>query len=657
MHHNHLHFAVLDVAQGVFQSLDGALYVCLDYNVQFLQFPFLNPVEDIVQGYFGLLLFFHLHFGQTFFCNASGSMLISGIHDITGGRHIIKAQYFYRGGRQCFLYLFAPVVDHGPDLAVGSAGQDAVPNMQGAPVNQHSGYRASALIQFGFDHSTVSRQFGVGLQFQHISYQQNHFQNIGNTGLLTGRNGNHNGVAAPGFRNQPVLGQLLHNEFRVSPFFIDFVDGHNNGHLGSFGVVDGFQGLGHHTIVGSHYQNGNIRYLGASGTHSCKGFVARRIQEDNRTALADYPVSTDVLGNTAGFPCRYVGFPDGIQKGSLAVVNVAHNRYNRRSGYPQSRIVLHFGHFRRIGLRRRFLYFAIVVQGNQFSRFMVDFLVDGYHLAQHKQLLDNFAGFAAQLGGKFFHADAFPYFNTGRSYHFSGFLRRIIIVVVFMFMVMHHMIGAARRPVFPGRVRTLNLILFLVLMEVGIPFAHFLAGMGTVHSHRSCRFSCMILGTIARFPVLVIAVLVVTALPVVLLEAPVIAASMAIAALTVVKTGTIAGTGAIILARTVIPIAPSRMLAGCTRTIAVGAVVIPVIVAETAPVSVTAVLGAGRTVVVMVVLTVSPVHGGRIPLDFSGGSRVLGGSYSSRFYRSCTLFCGFRGCRFGSVVFQIINDQ
>ena len=59
------------------------------------------------------------------------------------------------------------------------------------------------------------------------------------------------------------------------------------------------------------------------------------------------------------------------------------------------------------------------------------------------------------------------------------------------------------------------------------------------------------------------------------------------------------------MARTVIPIAPSRTLAGCTRTIAVGAVVIPVIVAETAPVSVTAVLGAGRTVVVMVVLTVS----------------------------------------------------
>ena len=488
MHDDHFHFIVLDLAQGLFQSLDGALHVGLHHDVQVFQFAFLDPVEDIVQGDLGFLLFFFLGLGHPLFSHTPGNVFVTGIHDVPGLGHIIQAQDFHRGGRQRLFHLFTPVVHHGTDLAVAGTDQDGVPDVQGAPVDQHRSHRASALIQLGFDDGTVGRQFRVGFQFQHIGYQQDHFQQVTDTGLLTGRNRHHDGVATPGFRNQTMFRQLLHDEVRVGPFLIDFVDGHDDGHLGGFGMVDGFNGLGHDAIIGSHHQYGNICHLGTTGTHGRKGFMPRSIQENDGPALADHPVCTDVLGDTAGFPCRHVGLPDGIQQRSLAVVHVTHDGHHRRTGYPQCRVIFHFRHFRGICFRRRFLDFTVEVHAHQFGCFVVDFLVDGHHLAQHEQFFDDFVHVTAQQPGKILHADAFAHFDAGGSHHFGLFGRcSISVVVVLVFVILHHMIGTAGRTVFPGSVRALDLLPFFLMVVVVVPLAHILAGMGTVHIHSSRR--------------------------------------------------------------------------------------------------------------------------------------------------------------------------
>ena len=205
MDDDHFHFIVLDLGESLFQGLDGALHIGFHHDVQILQFPFLDPVEDIVQGNLGLLLFFHLLLGQAFFRHGPGHMFFAGIQDIPSFRHVVEPQDFHRGGRQSLFHLFAPVIDHGPDFAVAGASQDGIPDMQGAPVDEHGSYRASALIQLGFDDGAMGRQVGVGLQFQHIRHQKDHFQQVGNAGLLPGRNWDHDGLPAPGFRDQSVF--------------------------------------------------------------------------------------------------------------------------------------------------------------------------------------------------------------------------------------------------------------------------------------------------------------------------------------------------------------------------------------------------------------------------------------------------------------------
>ena len=161
-------FTVLNIAQCMFQSLDCALYICLYNDVQIFQFPFLDPVEDIVQGNLCSLLFFHLSLGQAGFCHAAGNMFFRSIHDIPGVGYVVQAQHFYRRGRRCLLHLFPTVIHHGSYLAIAGTGQDGITDVQRTSVNEDSSYRASAFIQLGFNDGAVSRQIRVCLQFQHI---------------------------------------------------------------------------------------------------------------------------------------------------------------------------------------------------------------------------------------------------------------------------------------------------------------------------------------------------------------------------------------------------------------------------------------------------------------------------------------------------------
>jgi len=44
-------------------------------------------------------------------------------------------------------------------------------------------------------------------------------------------------------------------------------------------MINSFNSLRHNAIIRSYYKNNYIGYLGAPGTHSSKGFMARGIQK------------------------------------------------------------------------------------------------------------------------------------------------------------------------------------------------------------------------------------------------------------------------------------------------------------------------------------------------------------------------------------------
>ena len=152
------------------------MYVGLNNDVQFLQFAFFDPAEDIIQRNLSGLLLFRLGFGNTFLCYAAGNLFLCRIQDITGLRNFVQTQNFYRCGRTCLADFLPPIIDQGPDTSVGRSGDDIITDGQRAALYQYGSYRATAFIQLGFYDSAMSRQLRIGFQFFDFRDQQNHFQ-------------------------------------------------------------------------------------------------------------------------------------------------------------------------------------------------------------------------------------------------------------------------------------------------------------------------------------------------------------------------------------------------------------------------------------------------------------------------------------------------
>ena len=327
---------------------------------------------------------------------------------------------------------------------------------------QYGSNRAAALIQLCLDDGAVSRQIRVSLQFLHFSNQQNHFQQVADTGFLMCGNRNHNGVAAPILRNELMLCQLLFNVIRICARTVDFIDSYNDRYLCSLSMVDSLDGLRHYTVICCYNQNCNVGYLCAAGTHSGESLMARGIQEYNLLALVVYLISTDVLGNTAGLAGSNVGFADSVQQGGFTMVNVAHNGNNRRTRNAFFRRIVNLGNLGRILFRSLLANLYAEVVADKLCGIKVDILVNGNHYAQHEQSLDYFINLTLNELGKFLYIDRFADFNVGRTNDFYRSLLLLRCGLLAAAVYRHLMTGAAVRTAFAGSVAALNLRLVVL---------------------------------------------------------------------------------------------------------------------------------------------------------------------------------------------------
>ena len=106
---------------------------------------------------------------------------------------------------------------------------------------------------------------------------------------------------------------------------VDFVDRDDDRNLRRFGVVDGFEGLRHHAVVGRHHQHHDVGDLGSAGSHAGERFMAGRVDEDDFAAVLLDVIGADVLRDPAGFLRGHVGEANGVQQRGLAVIDVAHD--------------------------------------------------------------------------------------------------------------------------------------------------------------------------------------------------------------------------------------------------------------------------------------------------------------------------------------------
>lgn len=89
---------------------------------------------------------------------------------------------------------------------------------------------------------------------------------------------------------------------------------------------------------------------------------------------------------------------DAVEQRRLAVVDMAHDRDDRRAELQRLRIILDFRDLRRVYLWRQLFARHAEFGSHEGGRIKVDFLVDRRHDAHHEELLDDFSGRVAHLG-------------------------------------------------------------------------------------------------------------------------------------------------------------------------------------------------------------------------------------------------------------------
>ena len=92
-----------------------------------------------------------------------------------------------------------------------------------------------------------------------------------------------------------------------------------------------FNGLRHHTVVGSNHQHNNVGHLSTTGTHLGERGVTRGVNEGDFLAILHDLICTNVLRNSACFTRDNIGVTNLVKQGGLTVVNVTHHSDHRRT--------------------------------------------------------------------------------------------------------------------------------------------------------------------------------------------------------------------------------------------------------------------------------------------------------------------------------------
>ena len=391
--HLDLHFFVGQLGQRLLHRFHGALHVCLDDDRQFLDVAGLDLAEQVVQGQLRLGLFDQLVFA--FVDEGSREILrflvsAHGDKDLACVRYGIQTLDRYRSGWLRVLDPRALVVQHGADFSVAGTCRYKVAYMQGALLNQHRRHRALALVQLRLDHKTSGVPVRIRLQFLHIRREKDILQQILDTftGLCGDRAADR--CTAPVLRDQFVLDQFLLHAVHIGIRLVDLVDCDNDLDTCGLGMIDGFNGLRHDTVVSRHHQHGDIRSQCAAHSHSRERLVARRIQERDQPVVDLHLVGADMLRDAACLPAGDIRLTDRVQKRGLAVVNVAHDAHHRRTGFHL--VLVFFGLLQELGdhILRLFLGAQDIVFQRDLLRFLKrDLGVRRIDLTLDKKLLDD----------------------------------------------------------------------------------------------------------------------------------------------------------------------------------------------------------------------------------------------------------------------------
>jgi hypothetical protein len=198
-------------------------------------------------------------------------------------------------------------------------------------LHQDGGDGAAAHVELRLDHRAFGGTVRVGLEFEDFGLQRDGFQQLSEA--LAGQGGDLDvlHVARHLLDDHLVLQKIGAHLVGVRVGLVDLVDRHDHRDLGGLGVIDGLDRLRHHRVVGGHHQDDDIRHLRATRAHRGEGGVAGRVEEVRAPRVGLHLVGADMLRDAAGLARDDIRLADRVQKRGLAVVDMAHDRDDRRT--------------------------------------------------------------------------------------------------------------------------------------------------------------------------------------------------------------------------------------------------------------------------------------------------------------------------------------
>ena len=259
--------------------------------------------------------------------------LLLALHHVEGvacGRSTVQTQDDGGLSRACTLDALVALVEHGLDLAPCRTGNDHVALTERTVADEHRRDIATTLVERRLDDAARGLTIRIGLQVEHLSFEQHLLQQLVDTNALLGTDFLTLILAAPLLDQQVHVGQVFAYLVGIGSRLINLVDGKHHRHVGSLGMGDGLLGGRHHRVVGCNDDDGNIGDLSTTGTHGGECLVTRGVEESDLSAVLQFHVvGTDVLRDTTGLTGNHVGIADEVEQRRLTVVDMTHDGHDR----------------------------------------------------------------------------------------------------------------------------------------------------------------------------------------------------------------------------------------------------------------------------------------------------------------------------------------
>ena len=263
---------------------------------------------------------------------AGAALVLDDAGELAGGRRTVEAEDLDGLAGARLVDALAAVVEQRAHTAPRVAGDDRVADLERAAVDEHRRDGAAADVEPRLDDRPRRLGGGVGAQVElGVRDEQDPLEQVVEVLALLRRDPCDLHVAAPLLGLQAFGRELAEHAVGVRVGQVDLVDGDDHRHVGGARVGDRLLRLRHDAVVGGDDEHGDVGHLRAAGAHGGEGLVAGRVEERDQAAVVVGLVRADVLGDPARLGRDDRRLADRVEQRRLAVVDVAHDRHDRRA--------------------------------------------------------------------------------------------------------------------------------------------------------------------------------------------------------------------------------------------------------------------------------------------------------------------------------------